>query len=149
MVKGAVRIETRMSDYGNEPAVYRITEGKQRLLMLAFDDVDEARDVGKAIAKLLDVKFKDHIYTESKLEGLVSGRMSSTTPNISNGPKLFTPPKRVMGAEADCMTLLTVGELTEQEIKTIFANKYIDAGHKENKAWDLAAYLLKAAKKKI
>lgn len=149
MVKGVIRIETRMSDYGNEPAIYRITEQKQRYLMVAFEEADEAREAGKAIAKLLKVRFKDHIYSESKLEGVTSGRMSATASNLSTEPKLFTRPKRVMGAEKDCIEMLTEGKLTEREIKCVFADKYIQAGHRETKAKELAGWVLKAAKKKI
>jgi len=147
MVKGTVRIETRMTR-GDEAGVYRITERKQRYLMVAFDEVDEARTAAKAIAKLLKVRFKDHIYTEPKLDGVVSGRMSATTSNLSNQPKLFTRPKRVMGAEKLCVEMLKKG-VPEAEIKVIFADKYIKAGHKSIKAWQLTDWLLKAAKKKV
>ncbi len=149
MVLGTIRIETRISDYGSEPAVYRVNDEKQRYLMLTFDESDEARTAGKAIAKLLGVKFKDHIYTEPKLGGVVSGRMSATTPNVSNPPKLFTRPKKVMGAPKLCEEMLTKGTVTDQEIKTVFADKYIQAGHKSIRAWQLAKDLLKAAKKKV
>lgn len=151
MVKGAIRIETRISDYGHEPAVYRITEEKHRYLMLAFEEADEARAAGKAIAKLLEVPFKDHIYSEPKLEGAITGRMSATKSNLSTEPKvlLFTRPKKVMGAPKLCLEMLTEGKLTEQEIKCVFADKYIQAGHKENKAKQLADWLLKESKKKI
>lgn len=140
MVKGAVRIETRMTQ-GDEAGVYRITEQKQRYLMLAFDEADEARTAAKAIAKLLKVRFKDHIYTEPKL-GEALGQVSEEVK-----PKLFTRPKKVMGAPKLCLEMLTEGKLTEQEIKTIFTDKYTAAGHKSIKAWQLADWLLKAAKK--
>lgn len=143
MIKGAIRIETRMTQ-GDEAGVYRITEGKQRYLMLAFEEADEARNAGKAIAKLLKVRFKDHIYSEPKLGGEVSGRISTEVK-----PKLFTRPKKVMGAPKLCLELLTKGELTEHDIKDIFIGKYVRAGHKVNKAKQLADWLLKAAKKKV
>ena len=143
MVKGAVRIETRLTT-SYENGVYRITEEKQRFLLLAFDEVDEARLIGKAIAKLLKVPFVDHIYTEPELSGEVSGRISKEVK-----PKLFTRPKKLMGAPKLCLELLTKGDLTDQEIKTIFADKYIEAGHKSIKAIQLAGWLLKAAKKKV
>lgn len=144
MVLGAIRIETRISDYGREPAVYRINEEKQRYLMLAFSKEDEARAVGKGIAKLLEVPFKDHIYTEPKLAGEITGKVSEEVK-----PKLFTRPKKVMGAPKLCLELLTKGKLTEQEIKAIFIDKYIEAGHKSIKATQLAGWLLKEAKKKV
>jgi len=149
MVRGTLRIETRISDYGREPAVYRINEEKQRYLMIAFDKDDEARAAGKAIAKLLDVPFKDHIYTEPKLDGVVTGRMTATTSNLPNQPKMFTRPKKVMGAPKLCEEMLAEGKLTEQEIKAVFVDKYIEAGHKSIKAMQLAGWLLKAAKKKV
>lgn len=150
MVKGAIRIETRLTK-GYENGIYRITEEKQRFLLLAFDEVDEARTIGKAIAKLLGVPFRDHIYTDPKLDGAVTGRMSATQSNLSTEPKtlLFTRPKRVMGAEKDCIKLLKEGKQTEESIKAVFIEKYEKAGHKTNKARQLTDWLLKVAKKKI
>lgn len=150
MVKGAIRIETRVTK-SYESGVYRITEEKQRFLLFAFEDADEARAAGKAIAKLLDIEYKDHIYSEPKLEGAITGRMSATKSNLSNEPKvlLFTRPKKVMGAPKLCLEMLTEGIKTETEIRNIFIDKYIKAGHKSIKAGQLADWLLKAAKKKI
>lgn len=149
MVKGAVRIETRVTQ-GFENGIYRITEEKQRFLLLAFDKVDEARTIGKAIANLLEVPFRDHIYTDPKLDGAVTGRMSATQSNLSNEPKtlLFTRPKRVMGAEKDCIKLLQAGK-SEEVVKQHFIEKYTEAGHRGNKPEKLASWLIHAAKKKV
>lgn len=159
MVKGAIRIETRLT-MGDEYGIYRITEGKQGYLMLAFEEADEARAMGKVIAKGLKVSYIDHIYTEPELTGAVSGRMSSATPNKPNTPKQLSTmvdvsrpdgavrpkPKKVMGALKLCKELLEGGAV-EAGVEDIITDKYIAAGHQPTGARKFARWVLRVAKK--
>jgi len=158
MILGVARIETWVTE-GDENGIYRVTEQKHKYLLLAFEEADEARVVAKALARLLKVSYYDHIYTEPKLEGVTTYRVTSTAPNISNTAKSMkkqevdipglTRPKRVMGAEKLCVEMLIEGTRTEEEIEGVFFDKYIQAGHRWVKAKQLASWVLHAAKKKV
>jgi len=159
-VKGAIRIETRLT-IGDEYGIYRITELKQGYLMLAFEKPDEARAAAKGMAKLLGIPHKDHIYTETKLTGAVSGRVSCDAPNKSNTGKqsagriqrqssamidvsvptgaVRPKPKKVMGARKVARTMFE-SEASETEVEEAIKEMYSDAGHtsesaKKNAQW--------------
>jgi len=142
MVKGVTRVETWITQ-GDEYGVYRITEGKHKYLMFAFDEVEEARNAGKTLAKLLKVSFRDHIYSEPKLEEATSESVKTT----SSPPSIFAKPKKVMEARTLCSKLFFVDKLPEEKIKEILVSKYIEAGHREVKAKQYASYILREIKK--
>lgn len=138
MVKGTVRIETRVTE-GYEYGVYRITEEGYRYLMLAFDDEDEARTVGRELVRILEIPFKDHIYTEPKLEGF-------THEKAPVREDTSVKPRRVMGVMELCMKLL-VEKVPDDEIKSTLVGKYIDAGHTQQKAEKSASWILREVRK--
>ncbi|MBE3101804.1 MAG: hypothetical protein IMZ47_05985 [Firmicutes bacterium] len=164
-VKGCIRVETRPTQ-GDESGIYRITENKQGYLMLAFEEQDEARTVAKIMAKALGVPYKDHLYTEGKMTGAVSGRISGATvhkaeaPIESNTPKRVSStidvsipegavrpkPRKVMGALKLCQDLFDSGK-SETEVMDALVDKYLVAGHESGSAKKFAAEVLRVVKK--
>ena len=66
MLRGVVSIQTAITE-GCEFGVYRVTEAYQRFLLFSFDVQKEAARCGLALAKLLDVPFKDTLPAEQPL----------------------------------------------------------------------------------
>jgi len=137
MLVGTTELYIKKS-LSDEWALYRVNENKQSFLLFSFDDdQDEALIKGEQIAKILGVRFRNKV---------PPGLISEIETGVKITKKVGTKPGRVKGIGKLCHQLLEEGK-SDQEIKDILTQKYIEAGRDQKEAKWYASGILSDAKK--
>lgn len=153
MIQGMKYIISHLT-MGDEYGVYRVTPEKYRYLLFVCTRRTEAIERGKAVAKVLGVKFQNWIPTitddQQKKEDLDVDPKSATLLSVAeNEPVQETRTfvkKKVMGVTQRCKECLAKG-MKDDEIVEDILPRYLEVGRERTESEAAIRSLLFYAKK--
>jgi len=161
MLKGIKRILTKLT-IGDEYGVYRETEEKHQYLLFVCTNRTETINRGKALAKLLNLKFQNWIpeLTDEQQKAEDSNAEQGVTdveeyepkhePSYEGFKELWPGkeprPKKVMGVSKLCRQYLAEQKTDEQIVENILP-LYLAVGRRKEDAISAIQYILSDVKR--